>query len=124
MRFRVQTTMPGKNYIIILISALSIVSLCVVIWAMYSIFFSGSALVKIPLSDDIFIAKNTDIEVSWEVLFDKYLSYMSELGYKYLPDEGMLAFEKDGKIVHTPHPKFIRINFGNVDKGNFDYLKS
>jgi hypothetical protein len=112
-----QIAMFGKNYTAIFITVFFAILLCVVMWAVYSLFFSGSALVKIPLLDNTFIAKNTDSDVSEEILFGKYLSYMSERGYTYLPHERMgriLSFEKGGQRVFASYPKFIRMRQGNV----------
>lgn len=111
--------MFGKNYITIAIAALSIILLCAATWIIYGIYFSGSALIKVPLLDNIYIAKNTDSEYSEKALFDTYLAYMGNREYMYLPEErmgGVLSFEKNGKKIFIPYPKLIRIKQGFIDQ--------
>lgn len=113
-----QVSIFGKNYITVVIVALFMVLLCATAWLAYSIYFSGNALIKVPLLNNVFIAKNTDSEFLEKILFDKYLSYMSNLEYIYLPGErmgGSLSFKKDGKRVLVPYPRFVRIKQGVVD---------
>lgn len=110
-----QVAMFGKNYITIAIGVLSIILLCVAIWAIYGIYFSGNAFIKVPLLNNVLIAKNTDSDILEKVLFNRYLSYMSNRGYMYLSEErmgGMLSFEKDGKRIFVSYPMFIRIKQG------------
>lgn len=111
--------MFGKNYITIVIVALFMVLLCAAVWLAYSIYFFGSALIKVPLLDNVYIAKNTDSESSEKTLFDTYLAYMGKREYTYLSEErmgGVLSFEKNGKKIFIPYPKFIRIKQGFIDQ--------
>lgn len=67
-------------------------------------------LVKIPILNNVFIAK--DAEDSGEILFNAYLAYMRERGFRYLPEEragGVIWFEKNGEKFDMSYPKFARL---------------
>ena len=78
----------------------------------YSFYFFSNDLVKVPLGDNIFFARNAGDQVTELDLFNEYLTLMSKDNYKYLPEDragGLLSFEKKGQRVTVVYPKFIRL---------------
>lgn len=104
--------MFNKNFIKIIILVSFVVVLLVVMIGIYNIYFSKSTLIRVPLLNNVFIAKRVDNEFSEKELFDRYVLYMDNLGYVYMPNERMgggLFFKKGDKKVFTSYPKFIKI---------------